>query len=137
MSERRIDAFFYGLFMDGKILRKAGVEPTNSRRAYVAGFALRIGQRATLVPSAGGRAYGVLCALTHAELIRLYAAPGLEQYRPEAVLAQPLMGAPLPALCYNLRNAPQSHERNSEYAAQLQRALRELDFPAEYVASIS
>jgi hypothetical protein len=137
MSDRRIDAFFYGLFMDGEILRKAGVEPTNPRRAYVDGFALRIGQRATLVPSTGGRAYGMLFALTQAELVRLYAAPGLEQYQPEAILAQPLVGTPLPALCYNLREAPQPHERNSEYAAQLQRTLKELDFPAEYVASVA
>ena len=137
MSERRIDAFFYGLFMDGDLLRKAGVEPTNPRRAYVDGFALRIGQRATLVPSAGSRAYGMLFALTHAELDRLYATPGLEQYHPEAVLAQPLVGTPLPALCYNLREAPQPHERNSDYAAQLQQVLRVLDFPSAYVASVS
>ena len=137
MSDRRIDAFFYGLFMDGEILHKAGVEPTDPRRAYVDGFALRIGQRATLVPAAGGRAYGMLFALTHAELVRLYAAPGLEQYQPEAVLAQPLVGTPLPALCFNLGEAPQPHERNPEYAAQLRRVLRELDFPAEYVASVS
>ena len=136
MTDRRIDAFFYGLFMDGEILRKAGVEPTSPRRAYVDGFALRIGQRATLVPSARGRAYGMLFALTHAELVRLYASPGLEHYHPEAVLAQPLVGTPVPALCYNLREAPQPNERNSEYAAQLQRAIRELDFPAEYVASV-
>ncbi len=137
MSDRRIDAFFYGLFMDGEILRKAGVEPTSPRRAYVDGFTLRIGQRATLVPSAGDRAYGMLFALTHQELVRLYAAPGLEQYQSEAVLAQPLVGTPLPALCYNLRDAPQPHERNPEYAGQLQRVLRELDFPEEYVASVS
>ena len=137
MSDRRIDAFFYGLFMDGDLLRKAGVEPTNPRRAYVDGFALRIGQRATLVPSAGGRAYGMLFALTHAELDRLYATPGLEQYHPEAVLAQPLVGTPLPALCYNLREAPQPHERNSDYAAQLQQVLTVLDFPSAYVASVS
>jgi hypothetical protein len=137
VSDRRIDAFFYGLFMDGELLRKAGVEPTNPRRAYVDGFALRIGQRATLVPSAGDRAYGMLFALTHRELVRLYAARGLEQYHSEAVLAQPLVGTPLPALCYNLREAPQPHERNSEYAVQLQRVLRELDFPDEYVASVS
>src|SRR6267142_2328202 len=92
MSDRRIDAFFYGLFMDGEILRGAGVAPIHPRRAYVEGFALRIGQRATLVPSAGARAYGMLFALTHSELDRLYAAPGLEQYRPEAVLAQSLEG---------------------------------------------
>ena len=137
MSERRIDAFFYGLFMDIDILREGGVAPINPRRAYVDDFALRIGQRATLLPSAGARAYGMLFAVTHSELDQLYSASGLEQYRPEAVLAQPLEGTPAPALCYNLREAPRPDERNPEYAARLQRALRKLDFPPEYVASVS
>lgn len=136
MSDRRIDIFFYGLFMDTKVLRESGVVPMNPRRAYVEGFALRIGQRATLVPSVRSRAYGMLFALTHSELSRLYAAPGLDVYRSEAVLAQPLDGEPTPALCYNLAQAPQEHERNPEYAARLQRALSDLDFPAEYVAAI-
>ena len=137
MSDRRVDGFFYGLFMDIDILREADVAPVNPRRAYVDNFALRIGQRATLLPSSGGRAYGMVFALTHSELERLYAAPGLEQYRPEAVLAQSLEGTAVPALCYNLREAPQPHERNPEYAARLQLALSRLDFPAEYVASLS
>ena len=137
MSNRRVDAFFYGLFMDHEILREAGVEPSNPRRAYVEGFELRIGQRATLVPSTGARAYGMLFGLSHSELDRLYAAPGLEQYRPEAVLAQLLEGTPTSALCYNLREAPQPHERNPEYAARLQLVLSRLAFPAEYVASLS
>ena len=137
MNDRRIDAFFYGLFMDLEILREGGVAPINPRRAYVDDFALRIGQRATLVPSAGARAYGMLFALTHAELDRLYAAAGLEQYRPEAVLAHPLEGTPTPALCYNLRETPRPDERNPDYAARLQRALNKLDFPPEYVASVS
>lgn len=137
MIERRIDAFFYGLFMDIAILREAGVAPANSRRAYVDDFVLRIGQRATLLPSAGGRAYGMLFALTHAELESLYSAPGLEQYRAEAVLAQVLEGESAPALCYNLREAPQPHERNPEYAARLQLALSKLNFPQEYVTSVS
>jgi hypothetical protein len=137
MSDRRIDAFFYGLFMDVDVLRESGVAPLDPRRAYVDGFALRLGRRATLLPLAGARAYGMIFALTHAELERLYNAPGLEQYRPEAVVAQPLEGAPAPALCYNLREAPQPHERNPEYAARLQRALSKLGFPQDYVASIS
>jgi len=136
MSDRRIDGFFYGLFMDREILRGAGVEPINPRHAYVEEFALRIGRRATLVPSPGARAYGMLFALDHSELDRLYAAPGLEQYRPEAILARPLEGAPTPALCYNLRGAPGAQERNPEYAARLQRVLTALDFPEEYVASV-
>ena len=137
MNGRRIDVFFYGLFMDVDILREAGVAPIDPRRAFVDDFALRIGRRATLVPSAGARAYGMLFALTHSELERLYAGPGLDQYRPEAVLAQPLGGTPAPALCFNLREAPRPDERNPDYAARLQRALRRLDFPREYVASVS
>ena len=137
MSDRRIDVFFYGLFMDIDVLRESGVAPRNPRRAYVDGFGLRLGQRATLLPSTGTRAYGMIFSLTHAELERLYAGPGLEPYRPEAVYAQPLEGPPIPALCYNLREALQPHERNPEYAARLQRALGKLGFPRDYVASIS
>jgi hypothetical protein len=109
--------------MDVDVLRQSGAQPANPRRAYVAEFALRIGQRATLVPSPGTRAYGMLIALTHAELERLYSAPGLEHYRPEAVLAQPIAGIAIPALCYNLPHAPESNERNPEYALRLKSVL--------------
>src|SRR5262245_30569968 len=137
MSDRRVDAFFYGLFMDLDVLRASGVAPLDPRPAYVDHFAVRIGQRATLLPCAGARAYGMLFALTHPELERLYTAPGLEQYRPEAVLAQPLEGPPTPALCYNLREAPRPDERNPDYAARLRHVLGKLGFPPEYAASIS
>jgi hypothetical protein len=137
MTDRRVEAFFYGLFMDVDVLRGSRVVPSNPRRGYVDDFALRIGQRATLLPSAGARAYGMLMTLTHQELERLYTAPGLEQYRPEAVLVQPLAGTPVPALCYNLREAPAPHERNPDYAMRLQRVLRRLSFPPEYIAGVS
>ena len=136
MSNRRIDAFFYGLFMDVDILKQAGVEATNIRRAFVRNFALRIGQRATLIPSIGARAYGMIMSLSHADLARLYGAPGLEHYRPEAILAQTLDGTAIAALCYNLIEPPAPDERNPEYAARLQRVLQKLDFPAEYVAFV-
>ena len=137
MTDRRIDGFFYGLFMDSDILRESHVAAVNPRRAYVDGYALRIGRRATLVPACGARAYGMVFALTHDELARLYAAPGLEQYRPEALLARSLEGETLPALCYNLREAPGPGEANAEYAARLRATLRRLDVPPEYVAAVS
>lgn len=136
MAPRQVDGFFYGLFMDARVLRQAGTTPKNVRRAFVEDFALRIGQRATLVPSPGARAYGMLIALTHAELELLYGAPGLEGYRPEAVVAQPFEGEAVPALCYNLLRAPEPHERNPEYAMRLQRVLEDLGFPVEYVESV-
>ena len=137
MTVRRVDAFFYGLFMDTDALRQIGIEPRNPRLAYVKDFALRIGQRATLVPSIGARSYGMLIAITHAELHQLYGAPGLEHYRQEAVLAQSLDGTTFPALCYNLLEVPQPHERNPQYALRLQEVLHRLGFPADYVSSIS
>jgi hypothetical protein len=138
VTERRIDGFFYGLFMDSHVLHENNVSPVMPRRAYVDGYALRIGQRATLIPAAGARAYGMVFSLTHQELDQLYAAPGLDQYRAEAVLAHSLAsGEALPALCYNLHETPAANEANPVYAASLRQALSRLDFPAEYVASVS
>lgn len=137
MTDRRIDGFFYGLFMDSAILRESQVVAVSPRRAYVDGYALCIGRRATLVPAVGARAYGMVFALTHDELEKLYSAPGLEEYRPEAILARSMEGETLPALCYNLREAPGADEVNTEYAARLRAVLGKLGFPPEYIASIS
>src|SRR6185437_8508999 len=57
---------------DVGLLRSSGVLPQNPRKAPVNDFALRIGNRATLLPSPGRRSYGVLMGLTHGELERLY-----------------------------------------------------------------
>ena len=141
MSARRIDGFFYGLFMDSDVLLENEVSPQTPRRAYVDDFALRLGQRATLTPCAGARAYGMVFALTHRELERLYSGPGLEAYVPEAVMARTLEGRgdsqTIAALCYNLIDTPGPDETNPDYAARLRTALRRLDFPSDYVKSIS
>jgi hypothetical protein len=60
---RDIDVFFYGLFMDADALRAKGMHPSNVRAARVRDLALRIGKRATLVPSAGAEVYGFVMGL--------------------------------------------------------------------------
>ena len=119
------------------MLRNSGVAPADPHHAHVDHFVLRIGERATLVPSSGARAYGMLIALTHSEFDRLYGAAGLDQYRPEAVLATTRRGGAVPAMCDNLLVPPRPTERNPDYAVRLQRALRALDFPLEYIDSIA
>lgn len=136
MPLRHVTGFFYGLFMDKAVLEEAGVATRNPQMAYVEDYGLRVGQRATLVPEAGTRAYGMLYNLTHEELGELYGAPGLEYYRPEAVEAHLLEGGSRPALCYNLLDAPAPGEANAAYAKRLSEALERLGFPADYVASI-
>jgi hypothetical protein len=64
---RRIDVFFYGLFMDEALLHAKGIVPQHRRLAVLDNFELVIGERATLVPSSGHAAHGVIFSLTHAE----------------------------------------------------------------------
>jgi hypothetical protein len=85
---RRVDVFFYGLFMDPDSLRAKGLDPTDIRHASVPGMALRLGDRASLIPDTAGCVRGMLMALSHAELDRLYSEASVSAYRPELVLAK-------------------------------------------------
>lgn len=133
---RRIDVFFYGLFMDEDLLRAKGATPMDIRTASVSGFQLRIGNRATLVPAQAGRVFGRIASLSHVELEQLYSDPSLQAYRPEALLVQLANGETLAALCFNLVEPPSMQERNPDYASKLRALAERLDFPADYLASI-
>lgn len=135
-SIRKVDIFFYGLFMDEDVLKEKGCTPTNVRIASVHGFALCIGQRATLIPNSDSLVHGLVMSLSHDELHALYSDTSVSMYRPEAVLAQLSSGEVIPALCFNLPLPPGPDERNAEYAARLQALTRRLRFPEEYVSSI-
>jgi len=133
---RRAQVFFYGLFMDAELLRAKGFEPEGAELAVVDGLALRIGQRAALVPVPGGQVHGVVMSLTLSELDRLYSEPSVQAYKPQAVLARLASGGLLAALCYNLEQPPLPSERNPEYAAKLRAVAQRVGLPAEYIASI-
>ena|SRR5919201_3450409 len=136
MASRRIDVFFYGLFMDVALLQRQGIHPSNVRRARVEGFDLAITERATLVPRAERTIFGVLISLTHEDLTNLYADASVQDYRPEAVLAITEDGQGIPALCYNLTTPPTSPVANRAYAAASLELTRRLGFPDAYQASL-
>jgi hypothetical protein len=135
-ANRRIAVFFYGLFMDDRLLQQKGVDPSTCRIASVEGFSLVIGTRATLVPFSNRTVHGVVCSLTHAEVDALYSETSVSLYRPEAVLAHVADGNVIPALCFNLPVAPSPDERNAEYAARLRALAERIGLPPSYVASI-
>jgi hypothetical protein len=130
-----VDIFFYGLFMDVEALRAKGFHPIDPRMACVAGMALRIGRRATLVRDSTRSVHGFVIGLSHQELHELYAEPSVADYRPEAVLAQLAGRSWVPALCFNLPPSAVA-EANPEYAAKLRDVARRLGLPADYVAGI-
>ncbi len=135
-SLRRIDVFFYGLFMDAGLLQSKGVTPMNPRVASVRGFTLRVGERATLIPDPGGQVYGILMAVSHADIDRLYSDPSVSAYRPEAVVAYLSNGSPVPALCFNLPAGPGPSGANLDYAERLRELGRRLGFPSGYIEDI-
>ncbi|MGB9405118.1 MAG: oxygenase MpaB family protein [Candidatus Acidiferrales bacterium] len=122
--------------MDAELLRKKGADPVEIGLASVPGFALRIGQRATLIRNSNGRAYGLLMELAHAEIEQLYAEASVRAYSPEAVLWELADGSQVPALCFSLIVPPRPEEANSEYAAKLRELARRLGLPSDYVESI-
>jgi len=133
---RRVNVFFYGLFMDEAVLREKGINAVNRRLASVDNFSLVIGARATLVPYKAGRVHGVLCSLTHGEVDALYSEPSVSAYRPEAVLAKLEGGEIAPALCFNLPVPPPPEERNPQYAAKLKELAARIGLPQDYVSRI-
>jgi hypothetical protein len=122
--------------MDQELLRHKGFRPARIERGFVDGLALRIGQRAALVPAEGARVHGVVMTLKLDELAELYADPGVQAYQPEAVLVQLERGGTIAALCYNLPVPPSPAERNPEYAARLRAVAGKVGLPPEYVASL-
>src|SRR5215216_5472343 len=129
MSDSTRDIFFYGLFMDERVLRQKGVEPRASRKAVVHGYQPTIGQRAMLVPQSSSQAFGMVYELTEGEIDSLYSQPGLNMYRPMTVIATFAGGSADPVTTFNLQETSADEEPNLEYAAKLRAVLGGLGFP--------
>src|SRR5262245_44677125 len=133
------DVLFYGLFMDAAVLEEKGVRGTGTRLGVVRDWALRIGQRATLVPAPDEVVYGVVMAMPLPELDRLYADASVQMYRPVAVLVEATAteAAAVAAVAYVLPEPPAPEERNPEYASKLRALAERLGLPRDYARSIA
>jgi hypothetical protein len=75
-------------------------------------------------------------SLKTGELDRLYSEPGVQAYKPQAVLARLASGEAIPALCYKLSQSPPAHERNPEYASKLRAVAERVGLPSDYLATL-
>jgi len=127
--------FFYGLFMDEKLLAKNGIKPTSSTISFLNHYALHIGERAALVHAEDSKAYGVLMTITDAEAHQLYAEDSVADYAPETVTVELLNGTKKNAACYNLpKNKIKGTNKN--YAKSLLALATKLEFPKSYLVQI-
>lgn len=127
--------FFYGLFMDGDLLREKGFNPANPRLAQVAGYRLRIGDRATLEASEHACVFGSVMDLDREELDLLYGEKSVADYVPEQMLAIDRQGKSHAVISYILPLEKVSGS-NHEYARLLALTARKIGFPAGYVDEI-
>lgn len=130
-----MEVFFYGLFMDENILNKYGLKPRDVRKARLDDYVLKIGNRASLLPSNGDTAYGLLIKVDKEATTKLYNEASVEDYIPEEVKAITQAGEVIKAFCYNLP-AHSLSGTNSAYARSLYKLAKRLDFPEAYLEHI-
>jgi Gamma-glutamyl cyclotransferase, AIG2-like len=135
MSANEVMVFFYGLFMDESLLASKGVRPIDSTVGYVDGYSLRIGKRATLLPEANGRAYGVLMKIAPEDVVALYSEQSVADYVAEPVVVTLPGDIQVSAVCYNLP-AARLAGTNPEYAAALLTLAAKLGLPDGYLRQI-
>ncbi len=130
-----MEVFFYGLFMDETILSKNGIDPLNPRKGYLKDYQLKIGNRASLVPSPDNVCYGIIMNCDSNALNKLYSEPSVADYLPEDVIVFADKNEPIEARCYNLP-LEKITGTNSKYATSLYALAKRLDFPEEYLRKI-
>ncbi len=135
MSANETTVFFYGLFMDESLLASKGVQAGQPTMGYVDGYGLRIGERATLIPDAGSRSYGVLLKLGSDDVEALYSEPSVADYVAEPLDVTVHGDQQVSAVCYNLP-AEKLVGTNPAYAAALLALATRLGFPESYLAHI-
>ena len=121
--------------MDETLLDKRGITPGNAEVGYVDEFALRIGERATLVSSAGARSYGVMMNISSDQANELYAESSVADYVPESVTVELLNGSKVEASCYNL-SVDKFTGANKVYAQALLEVANRLGLPESYLVEI-
>lgn len=135
MTFEDVSVFFYGLFMDETMLASRGIHPSSASVGFVEGYALRIGERATLVRSAHDRAYGRLMSLRPDDVEALYSHPSVADYVPEPVTVVLQDGAIDSAVCYNLPERKLAGT-NADYAISLLALARRVGLPSPYLEQI-
>ena len=121
--------------MDEALLDKKGITPGNAEVGYVDEFALRIGERATLVRSAGARSHGVMMNISSDQANELYSDKSVADYVPESVIVELLGGSKAEAKCYNLP-VDRVTGTNRVYAEALLAVASKRGLPESYLVEI-
>lgn len=132
MSSTKV--FFYGLFMDPDLLRNQGLNPQTPVKAKLTDYKLVLANRATMVPSPGSAAWGMVMSLTDEEIAHLYAAPSVTDYHSLSTVCISEHGEKINAVTYILPDDyPLPPPKDANYAKSLRDICIEMDLPRSYI----
>ena len=139
MSEKRVQVFFYGLYMDFDVLRRFGDIPEVWEVAKLRGYDFRVASWGYLARSDRDSVYGTLVGVTHEELEQLYGPSNTfltSRYVPEPVLVETADGKWAAALCYVSTSAPEGPV-NADYVDKMVALSEKLGFPQWYTERLA
>jgi len=134
----KVLTFFYGSYINLKVLNEVNIYLENLEVARLPGFDIEIKPYANLIKSAKDCVYGILTQLTHDELKKLYSHAEEvfhELYQPEAVLIQTSDDKWVAALCYichNMKDRP----ADKNYIDRIVQPAKEYGFPTWYIEKL-
>lgn len=121
--------------MDKSLLEIKGIKPKSCSIGSLKGYELLIGERATLIRSENGRAYGAMMDISSNEANHLYAEESVKDYLPEPVNVELMNGKQVEAICYNLPSDKVTGT-NKNYARSLLIVAKKLGLPDSYIKQI-
>jgi hypothetical protein len=133
MAEPSVWVFFYGSFINQDVLKQYGVVLETVEVAKLNGYDIAIQPLATLVPADAHCVYGIVAALTHSEVRKLYSQDWVSGYNPYPVLVETQGGKLIPALCYISPPAAEPSAPSADYLMKIIAPAQEYRFPDWYV----
>ena len=138
MNDPKVAVFFYGSYMNPRVLEEANLSPEPLTPATLEDFEIVIRPLANLVRSDRGHVYGALAFATHAEHERLYAHAREVlggNYLPFPVVVRTRGGEHVPAFCY-IAPALEPRPASNDYIDRIVQPAKLHGFPTSYVAHL-
>ena len=140
MAARKVQVFFYGSFMNLRVLEEAGIPKRPFAPAAIHGYELVIQPHANITEAGDGVVYGILANITHAELETLYSTHlgtiTTAHYLPEATLVSTRGGKIVPAMVYIAHDMTPALADNA-YVDRILKPASDYGFPSWYQERIA
>jgi hypothetical protein len=135
-----VDVFFYGGYMDFKVLESFGIGERDYHVAQLMGYELIIGRSANVRKKGLQSVFGIITRLTHDEIDVLYGQEAQAklgtQYFPEPTLIMTSEGNIVPAFCY-IAYESVAGDPSNQYIDTILNASKDYDFPKHYIQHIA